>query len=73
MDGNTNVNLLEGKQYENIEAEVLEGVGLITLNRPKALNALSYALMVEVVDALQTFDNLSEVRASPVVHSLDMT
>lgn len=75
VDGKTDVNPLEGKQYENIEAEVLEGgtVGLITLNRPKALNALSYALMVDVVDALQTFDNLSEVRASPVVYSLEMT
>ena len=75
VDGKTDVNPLEGKQYENIEAEVLEGgtVGLITLNRPKALNALSYVLMVEVVDALQTFDNSSEVRASPVVYSFEMT
>lgn len=54
---------LEGKQYEHIHATVVgEGtVGLVTLDRPKALNALSAALMVEVVDALQTFDSSSQV------------
>lgn len=48
----------EGKQYECIQATVVgDGtVGLVTLDRPKALNALSHALMVEVVDALQSFD-----------------
>ena len=55
---------LEGKQYECIHATVVGdgAVGLVTLDRPKALNALSHALMVEVVDALQTFDTSPKVR-----------
>jgi hypothetical protein len=54
---------LEGKQYECIQAAVVgDGtVGLVTLNRPKALNALSHALMLELVDALQTLDASTQV------------
>lgn len=33
-----------------------EGVGLVQLNRPKALNALSTPLLAEVMDALHKFD-----------------
>ena len=44
--------------YENILVEVpVEKVGLIRLNRPKALNALNNALMGELHDALRNFDN----------------
>ncbi|MDF2442120.1 MAG: enoyl-CoA hydratase [Subtercola sp.] len=42
--------------YENILVERRGRVGLITLNRPKALNALNAALMREVVAASQEFD-----------------
>ncbi len=43
--------------YENIIAEVKDGtVGLITLNRPKALNALNSALMRDVATALAEFE-----------------
>lgn len=44
------------KNYENIIAEVRGPVGLITLNRPKQLNALNDALMDELGDAMLTFD-----------------
>ncbi len=42
--------------YETIQIETHGVVGLIRLDRPKALNALSFTLMREVVDASQAFD-----------------
>ena len=42
--------------YENIIVETRDHVGLITLNRPKALNALNAALMRELGEALTAFD-----------------
>ncbi|MEM5331808.1 enoyl-CoA hydratase [Paraburkholderia sp. JHI2823] len=42
--------------YENILVETHGKVGLITLNRPKALNALNDALMDELGTALKAFD-----------------
>lgn len=42
--------------YSNILTETRGKVAIITLNRPKALNALNGALIVELVDALEKFD-----------------
>jgi len=42
--------------YENILTETRGRVGIVTLNRPKALNALNDALMNELGDALLRFD-----------------
>src|SRR5476649_2586903 len=42
--------------YENLLTEVRGRVGLITLNRPKALNALNDALMDELGVVLKQFD-----------------
>ncbi|HEX7810645.1 MAG TPA: enoyl-CoA hydratase [Burkholderiales bacterium] len=42
--------------YENIIVETRGKVGFITLNRPKALNALSPALMRELAAALDVFE-----------------
>jgi enoyl-CoA hydratase len=42
--------------YENILVETRGRVGLVTLNRPKALNALNDALMDELGAALKVFD-----------------
>ena len=42
--------------YENIIVETKDRVGLITLNRPKALNALNSALIAELNQALDAFD-----------------
>lgn len=38
-----------------------EGIGIVTLNRPKVLNALNTQLMTELVDALQELDQKSVV------------
>ena len=43
--------------YENIIVERKDSVGIITLNRPKALNALSADLTRELESALQDLDN----------------
>lgn len=42
--------------YENIVVEIREKVGIIQLNRPKALNALNDQLMDELGAALTAFD-----------------
>src|SRR5690554_2315245 len=42
--------------YENIQVEPREGVGIITLHRPQALNALCTPLVEEVGQALRAFD-----------------
>jgi len=49
--------------YENIIAEVRGRVGLITLNRPKQLNALSDALMDELGAALGAYDGDDNIGA----------
>jgi enoyl-CoA hydratase len=49
--------------YENILVETRGKVGLITLNRPKALNALSPELMRELTDALTRFEGDDNIGA----------
>lgn len=42
--------------YKNILVEKEDGVGIAQLNRPQAYNALSPELMLELMDALEDFD-----------------
>ena len=49
--------------YIFIQTEVLDRVGLIRLNRPKALNALNSTLMRELIQALEAFDADSAIGA----------
>lgn len=48
--------------YETILTETQDAVGIITLNRPKALNALNGALIGEINTALDGFDADHDIR-----------
>jgi enoyl-CoA hydratase len=47
--------------YENIISEIRDAVGIITLNRPKALNALNAKLIAELNHALADFQEDAKV------------
>lgn len=47
--------------YENVVAEKRGKVGIVFLNRPKALNALSGAHVRDIVDAVRAFDKADDV------------
>jgi enoyl-CoA hydratase len=49
--------------YETILTQTRSRVGLITLNRPRALNALNNQLILEVMDALEAFDGQDGIGA----------
>ena len=49
--------------YETIKVETRGRVGLVTLNRPKALNALNTAVMHEVIQAIQGFADDAKIGA----------
>jgi len=55
--------------YENIQVEIRERAGLITLNRPKALNALNDKLMDELGAALLAFDGDEAIGAMVITGS----
>ncbi len=50
--------------YENILVESEPPVGIIRLNRPKVLNALSFNVLREIVDALEGLDKDDKIRAT---------
>ena len=49
--------------YENILVERADAVGVVTLNRPKALNALNNALMNELSEALDELESDERIGA----------
>ncbi|MFH1805907.1 MAG: enoyl-CoA hydratase [Pseudomonadota bacterium] len=55
--------------YENILVEVKGNVGLITLHRPKALNALCDALIADLGKALDGFEDDEAIRAIVITGS----
>ncbi|MCH8111605.1 MAG: enoyl-CoA hydratase [Proteobacteria bacterium] len=55
--------------YENILVETRGAVGLITLNRPDALNALNAGLMRELGSALDAFEDDSAIGAVVITGS----
>ena len=51
-------------QYQHLLTETRDNnIGLITLNRPKALNALCIDLLDEIVSALEGFENNDDISA----------
>lgn len=52
---------IEEQQWDTILVEKRNGVGLITLNRPKALNALNSQLIAEINHALDQFERDREI------------
>jgi len=55
--------------YETILVERRDAVGLVTLNRPKALNALNGQLVDELERALSAFDAEPEIAATVITGS----
>lgn len=55
--------------YETITVEREDAVGVVTLNRPKVLNALNTQLMTELVDALGELDRDGDIRCIAIVGS----
>lgn len=55
--------------YENILTETRDRVGLVRLNRPKAMNALNSALMAELSAALLSFDKDEAIGAIVITGS----
>lgn len=58
---------MDNPVYTHILTEINARVGVIRLNRPKALNALNAALILELMDALARFD------ADPAVGAIVIT
>lgn len=48
--------------YEHILVDSMDGIGLVSLNRPQVLNALNQALLNELAAALEAFDRDDQVR-----------
>ncbi|WP_425411399.1 enoyl-CoA hydratase-related protein [Neptunomonas japonica] len=51
----------EAINYETVLVDIKEGVGVITLNRPKVMNALSQTLTRELGEAVDVLENTQEV------------
>ncbi len=54
--------IISEKNYNDIIYKFENGIGTITLNRPKQLNALQYPLIMEIVDVLEDFRKNKNIR-----------
>ncbi len=50
-------------EYNHIAAEVRNNIGIITLNRPKALNTINEEMLSEITAQAELFDKDPEIRA----------
>ena len=55
--------------YQNILVKIEDGVGVVTLNRPKALNALNSELLRELIEVLEDWDRDDQVRCIVITGS----
>ena len=55
--------------YQNIQVETRDKVGLITLDRPEALNALNSELIAELSTALDAFEADTTIGAMVITGS----
>ena len=53
-------------EYKNIIFEVKEGIGYVTMNRPKALNALNTEVLTELDHVFREIDKNEEVQVAIV-------
>jgi len=53
-------------EYTTVLTEIRGRVGLVTLNRPQAMNAFNLTLLAELFDALEAFDNDENIGAMVV-------
>jgi enoyl-CoA hydratase len=56
-------------EYQNILTKIEGTVGVITLNRPKALNALNSELLTELIGVLEEWDRGTDVRCIVITGS----
>ena len=57
------------KDYQTIQVETIERVGLVRLHRPRSLNSLSPQLMEELIDALFSLDHDQAIGAMVITGS----
>ncbi|MFC7370078.1 enoyl-CoA hydratase/isomerase family protein [Fictibacillus iocasae] len=50
-------------KYETITVSVTDGIALISLNRPRVLNAINRPMVTELLDVFETYDRDDEVKA----------
>jgi enoyl-CoA hydratase len=53
---------LVGVNYETIESSREDALGIITLRRPEAMNALNAKMVTELIDCLNSFEKDDEIR-----------
>ena len=50
--------------YTNIVTEKKENIGIITLNRPQAMNSVNLSMLQELASVLSEFDTDDNIKAS---------
>ncbi|MBA7586304.1 hypothetical protein ES708_28301 [subsurface metagenome] len=54
---------MDQKDFKHVIFKIEDNIGVITLNRPKRLNALNYPLLMEIIDILELNSKNKIIRA----------